>query len=150
MQYITIIVFIRIVSINFNYQVSILCQSFAIESMDVKMNNTMFFFLFFFLDIKEEKYFMHGVWDSQRTCVPTKSFPSSQATWSLVTSIKRKARNYKPRALNETMLPMRRKKSLIISHTQNRIPPILTPISTKKKEWGREKKKETHTGSKKK
>ena len=60
-----------------------------------------------------------------------------------------KARSYEPKALNETMLPIRRKKSLTISHTQHRTPPIPTPISTKEKEWGREK-EETHSRSRKK
>ena len=40
----------------------------------------------------------------------------------------------------ETMLPMRRKKSLTISHTQHRTTPISTTILTKEKEWGFEKK----------
>ena len=55
-----------------------------------------------------------------------------------------KAKNCEPKALNETMLSMRRKKSLTISHTQHRTPPIPIPISTKEKEWGRVIKKETH------
>ena len=44
------------------------------------------------------------------------------------------------KALNETMLPMMIKKSIIISHTQHKTTPILTLISTKEKEWGHEKK----------
>ena len=56
--------------------------------------------------------------------------PCTRATRSLPG----KARNYERKALNETMLPMGRKKSLIISHTQLRTPPIPTPISTKKRE----------------
>ena len=40
---------------------------------------------------------------------------------------------------------MRRKKSLTISHIQHRTPAIPTPISTKEKDWGREKKQKTHT-----
>ena len=60
---------------------------------------------------------------------------SSQATWSRPG----KAKSYEPKALNETMLPMKRKKSITISHTQLRTTPIPTPISTKEKEWGREK-----------
>ena len=67
--------------------------------------------------------------------------------------------------MNETMLPMKRKKSLTIptlsigchqfpppfqpkrkkslatSHTQHRTLPIPTPFSTKEKEWGRDKKR---------
>ena len=56
--------------------------------------------------------------------------PSSQATRSH--SVKGKI--YEPKALDETMLPMRTKKSITISHTQHRTPPILTRISTKGKE----------------
>ena len=63
--------------------------------------------------------------------------------------IQKKTKSYEPKALNETMLPMRRKKTITISHTQYRTTPIPTPISTKEKEWGREKKMDTHTGSKK-
>ena len=61
-----------------------------------------------------------------------------------------KARSYEPKVLNETVLPMRRKKSLTISHTQQRKTPIPTLISIKEKEWGHEKKKETYTRGKKK
>ena len=59
--------------------------------------------------------------------------PSSHAT----RSHPGKAKIYEPKALNETMLPMTRKKSINISHTQHGTTPIPTPISTK--EWGREK-----------
>ena len=51
------------------------------------------------------------------------------------------AKRYESRVLNETILPMRRKKSITISHTQQRTTPISTPISTKEKEWGHEKKR---------
>ena len=61
--------------------------------------------------------------------------PSSQAT----RSHPGKAKSYEPKALNETMLSMKRKKSITISHTQYRTTPIPTPISTKKKKIGREK-----------
>ena len=44
---------------------------------------------------------------------------------------------------------MKRKKSFIISHTQHRTPPISTPISTKEKEWDREKKRRLTQGGKK-
>ena len=71
--------------------------------------------------------------------------PSSQATRSYLG----KAKSYEPKALNETMLPMKRKKSLIISHTQHRTPPISTPISTKEKEWDCEKKGDSHREEKK-
>ena len=64
--------------------------------------------------------------------------PSSQA----IKSHAGKARSYKPqkRALNETMLPMKKiEKSLTISHSQHRTLPI--PTSIKVKEWGHEKKR---------
>ena len=63
--------------------------------------------------------------------------PSSQATRSHPV----KAKSYEQKALNEIMLPMKRKKSITISHTQHGTTPIPTPISTKVKEWGREKQK---------
>ena len=63
--------------------------------------------------------------------------PSSQTT----RSHPGKAKSYKLKALNETMLPMRRKKIITISHTQQRTMPVSTPISTKEKEWGHEKKR---------
>ena len=44
------------------------------------------------------------------------------------------ANSYEPKALNETMLPMKRKKSITISHTLHGTTPIPTPISTKEKE----------------
>ena len=47
-----------------------------------------------------------------------------------------KVKSYEPKALNETMLHMRRKKSLTFSHTQH----WTLPISTKEKKWGGEKK----------
>ena len=56
--------------------------------------------------------------------------PSSQAT----RSHPGKAKRFEPKALNETMLPIRRKKSITISHTQHGTTPIPTPISTKVKE----------------
>ena len=37
---------------------------------------------------------------------------------------KQKAKSYEPKALNETMLPMKRKKSITISHTQHGTTPI--------------------------
>ena len=73
--------------------------------------------------------------------------PSSQGTRSHPA----KTRSYAPKALNETMLPIRKKKSLIISDTiQHRTPLIPIPISVKEKEWEREELKETHMGSNKK
>ena len=71
--------------------------------------------------------------------------PSSQAA----RSHPGKVRSYEPKALNETMLPMRRKKSLTISHTRYRTLPIPTPISIKEKEWGCEKKKISSPGARK-
>ena len=50
--------------------------------------------------------------------------------------IQKKAKSYELKALNKTMLPMRRNKSITISHTQHKT----TAIPTKEKEWGREKK----------
>ena len=73
----------------------------------------------------------HVVWDSHSL-----NPPSSQAT----RSHPGKAKRYEPKALNETILPMKRKKNITISHTQQRTTPISTPISTKEKEWGHEKK----------
>ena len=64
------------------------------------------------------------------------NLPSSQAT----SSHPGKAKIYEPEALNETMLSMRRKKSLTSSHAQHRTSPIPTPISIKEKEWVCEKK----------
>ena len=55
---------------------------------------------------------------------------SSQAT----RSHSGKARSYEPKVLNEAMLPKMRKKSITISHTQQRTTPISTPISTQEKE----------------
>ena len=83
---------------------------------------------------------MHVVWDSH----PLKP-PSSQAT----RSHSEKAKNYEPNALNETMLPMKRKKTITISHTQHGATPISTPISTKVKEWGREKQRRPTPGARK-
>ena len=45
-----------------------------------------------------------------------------------------KAKSYEPKALNETMLPMKRKKSISISHTKHRTTPIPNLLSTKEKE----------------
>ena len=89
---------------------------------------------------KEEKCFMHRVWDFQGRSLPTKPLPvfsSNKVTF-------RKSKSCGPKALNEIMLPTRRKKSLTISHTQHRTPPISIPISTKEKKWGREKKWDPH------
>ena len=61
----------------------------------------------------------------------------------------RKANIYEPKAQNETMQPTRKKKSITISYTQYRTTPILTPISTKKKEWGRVKKWRPTPGARK-
>ena len=48
--------------------------------------------------------------------------------------IQEKAKSYEPKALNETMLPMKRKKSITISHTQHKTTPIPIPILIKEKE----------------
>ena len=71
--------------------------------------------------------------------------PFSQAT----RSHPGKAKSYEPKAMNETMLPMRRKKSITISHAQHRTTPIPTNISTKEKEWEREKKRRPTPGARK-
>ena len=55
-----------------------------------------------------------------------------------------KARSYESKVLNETVLPMRRKKSLTISHTQHRTPPITTPIQPKRDNGVVRKKKTSH------
>ena len=82
---------------------------------------------FFLFDAKEGKCLLHAEWDSHQL-----KPPSTQATWSHPG----KAKSYEPKALNETMLPMRRKNSLTISHIQHSRPQIPIPISTKEKEWG--------------
>ena len=66
----------------------------------------------------------HVVWDSHSL-----NPPSSQAT----RSHPGKAKRYEPKALNETILPMKRKKSITISHTQHRTTPIPTPFQQKRK-----------------
>ena len=57
-----------------------------------------------------------------------------------------KARSYEPNTLNETMLPMRTKKRLTIPHTSTGSHSNSQP----KRKNGDVRKKETHTGSKKK
>ena len=44
---------------------------------------------------------------------------------------------------------MKRNKSITISHAQHKTTPIPTPISTKEKEWGREKKRRPTPGARK-
>ena len=73
------------------------------------------------------------------------NIPSSQAT----RSHPRKAKSYEPMVLNESILPMKRKKSITISHTQYETTPISTPILTKMKEWGREKQRRPTPGARK-
>ena len=60
-----------------------------------------------------------------------------------------KAEAITQRVLNEAILPMRRKRSITISHTQQRTTPISTPISTKEKELGHEKKRRPTQGARK-
>ena len=74
---------------------------------------------------------------------PTKPLPSSQAT----RSHPGKAKNYKPKAPNETMMPMRRKKRITISHTQQRTPPVSTPFQPKRKIGEIKKKKRPTPGA---
>ena len=85
----------------------------------------------FFRNQGEEMHYAWGVGLANDVGYPLKP-PSFQAT----RLYPGKAKIYDPKALSETMLPMRRKKSLIISHTQHRTPPIPSPISSKKKELG--------------
>ena len=78
---------------------------------------------------------MHVVWDSH----PLKT-PSSQAT----RSHPEKAKSYVLKALNETMLPMRRKESITISHNQYRTIPIPTPLQPKRKKRDARKRGDPH------
>ena len=71
-------------------------------------------------------------------CVGLK--PTSQAT----KSHPGKAKSYEPKALNETMLPMRRKKSITISHNQHRTTPIPTPFQPKRKNGDKRKRGNPH------
>ena len=105
--------------------------------------------LFYMEDILTTLYFFRkpsrgNAWCTEwRTCkersVPTKTPLFSR---NMVTS--RKSKKLWTKAVNETMLPMRRRKTITISHTQQRTTPISTPISTKEKEWGHEKKGDPH------
>ena len=71
---------------------------------------------------------------------PLNTTPSSQAT----RSNPGKAKNYEPKALNETMQPMRRKKSLIISHTSTGHHQFLLPFQPKRKNRNVRKKRDPH------
>ena len=77
---------------------------------------------------------MHEVWDSQRIIVPTKTAPSSEAT----RSHPGKANIYETKALNETMLLMRRKKCLTIPLWTL---PIPTPNFNQRERMGRMRKR---------
>ena len=83
---------------------------------------------------------MHVVWDLHPL-----NPPFSQA----IRSHQGKAKSYEPKALNETMLPMKRKKSITILHTQHETTPIPTPISTREKKWRREKQRRPAQGERK-
>ena len=73
--------------------------------------------------------YARGVGLAKNVVYPLKP-PSSQA----IKSHAGKAKNYEPKVLNETMLPIKRKKSITISNTQHGTTPIPTPILTKEKE----------------
>ena len=55
-----------------------------------------------------------------------------------------KAKSYEPKALNETMLPTKRKKSITISHTQHMTTPIATPFQPKRKNGDVRKRGDPH------
>ena len=57
------------------------------------------------------------------------AYPPNPTSSQVTRSHPEKAKSYEPKTLNETMLPMRRKKSITISHTRHRTTPIPTPIS---------------------
>ena len=86
--------------------------------------------------------YARGVGLAKDVAYPLK-FSSSKAT----RAHQGKAKSHEPYALNETMLPMQRKKSFTISHTQHKTPPIPIPISPKEKEWGCEKKRRPTLGA---
>ena len=60
-----------------------------------------------------------------------------------------KTYSYEPKAQNETLLPMRRKKSLTISHTQHSTTPISTHFNQRERMGTWEKKKRPTTGARK-
>ena len=61
------------------------------------------------------------------------AYPLKLISSQVTRSHQGKARSYEPKALNETMLPMKRKKSITISYTQHKTTPIPTPILTKER-----------------
>ena len=94
------------------------------------------YYLFcFFFDAKKGKYLMHITWDKH----PLKS-PSSQA----IRLHPGKTKSYEPKALNETMLPIRRKKIITISRTQQRTTPNSTPFQPKRNNGDMSKRGDPH------
>ena len=61
-----------------------------------------------------------------------------------------KAKSYKPKALNETMQPMRRQKSIIISHTPAEEHTNFYPNFNQREKMGKSKKREKTGGQLKK
>ena len=102
-------------------------------------------------ETRRETPFTDRLWSLQNKnfVLPTKPYPlRTQATKS-----QGKTEAMTQRALNETMLTLRKKrknekKNLTVSHTQHKAPLILVPISTIGEEWGHET-KGAHIGSKK-
>ena len=74
---------------------------------------------------------MHGVWDSQRTKVAIRSHSG-------------KAKSYELKTLNETILCMRRKKSITISHIQHKTTSIPTPLQPNRKNGDVRKRGDLH------
>ena len=93
----------------------------------------------FFRDQGEEMLYAQHVGLAKDQAYPLKP-PSSQVT----RLHPGKAKSYEPKTLNETMLHMKDKKSITISHIQQRTTPISIHILTKEKEWGHEKRGDPH------
>ena len=55
------------------------------------------------------------------------AYPLKHPLVSSNKDIPRKIKDYEPKAMNETMLPTKRKKSITISHTQHGTTPIPIP-----------------------
>ena len=79
-----------------------------------------------------------------RTCSEDVAYPLKPPSSQEIRSHPGKASIYEPKTLNETMLPMKRKKSITISHTQQMTTPISTPILTKEKEWDMKNRRDSH------
>ena len=72
------------------------------------------------------------------------AYPLKPPSFQAIKSHPGKTWSYEPKALNETMLPIKRKKSLAISPTQNR-----TPHFNQRERMRTWEKKDTHTERKK-